>query len=81
MRLGLQDEEGAAAAGNWVDDHKAAIAGAVVGAAVGIGCGVAIGWAGVGAIACAAAGAIGNMVQYAVETEVEHKGNFSLAEC
>jgi RHS repeat-associated protein len=76
---GCKMKKGAAAAGNWVDDHKAAIAGAVVGAAVGIGCGVAIGWTGVGAIACgAAAGAIGNMVQYAVETEAEHKGNFSL---
>lgn len=67
------------ATANFVDDHKAAIAGAVVGIAVGIGCEAAIGWTGVGAVACgAAAGAVGSMVQYAVETKVENKGNFSL---
>ena len=66
-------------AANWVDDHKAAIAGTVAGIAVGIGCGMAIGWTGVGAVACGAlAGAVGNMVTYSVQTEVEHKGNFSL---
>ncbi|GAB3801169.1 RHS repeat-associated core domain-containing protein [Micromonospora zhanjiangensis] len=66
-------------AANWVDDHKAAIAGAAVGIVVGIGCGAAIGVTGVGAVACGAlAGAAASMVQYAIETKVEHKGNFSL---
>nr|WP_221382037.1 polymorphic toxin-type HINT domain-containing protein [Actinoplanes polyasparticus] len=64
--------------GNWLDDNKAAVIGGVVGAAVGIGCGAAIGITGVGAVACgAAAGAVASMVQYAIETKVEHKGNFS----
>jgi len=73
-------KHGATAAANWVDDHKAVIAGAVVGIAVGIGCEAALGVTGpVGAVACGAlAGAVGNMVQYAIETKVEHKGNFSL---
>ncbi|GAA0541797.1 hypothetical protein GCM10010172_24000 [Paractinoplanes ferrugineus] len=66
-------------AGGWIDDHKAVIAGAAAGIVVGLGCEAAIGWTGVGAVACgAAAGAVGSMVQYAVETKVEHKGNFSL---
>ncbi|SBT53106.1 polymorphic toxin-type HINT domain-containing protein [Micromonospora auratinigra] len=70
---------GFTATANWVDDHKAAIAGAAVGVVVGVGCGAAIGWTGVGAVACGAlAGAAGNMVTYAIETKVEHKGNFSL---
>jgi len=69
----------ATAAANWVDDHKAAIAGVAVGLVVGIGCEAALGVTGpVGVVACGAlAGAVGNMVQYAVETKVEHKGNFS----
>ncbi|WP_213457195.1 polymorphic toxin-type HINT domain-containing protein [Rhizomonospora bruguierae] len=72
-------KKGFTATANWVDNHKAAVAGVVAGVAVGIGCGVAIGWTGVGAVACGAlAGAVGSMVQYAVETKVEHKGNFSL---
>ncbi|MEU7585194.1 polymorphic toxin-type HINT domain-containing protein [Micromonospora sp. NPDC049230] len=67
------------ATANWVDDHKATIAGVAVGVAVGVGCGFAIGWTGAGAVACGAlAGAAGNMVTYAIETKVEHKGNFSL---
>jgi RHS repeat-associated protein len=67
------------ATANFVDNHKAAIAGVVTGVVVGIGCEAAIGWTGVGAVACGAiSGAAANMVQYAVETEVEHKGNFSL---
>jgi RHS repeat-associated protein len=50
-------------AANWVDKHKAQIAGFVAGAVVGIGCGVALGWTGVGAIACGAlAGAVGSVV-------------------
>ncbi|GIM95753.1 RHS repeat-associated core domain-containing protein [Paractinoplanes toevensis] len=72
-------KKAATATVNFVDEHKAAIAGAVVGVAVGVGCGFAIGWTGVGAVACGAlAGAVGSMVQYAIETKVEHKGNFSL---
>jgi len=72
-------KKGITSGANWIDDHKAAIAGAVVGVAVGAGCGALIGWTGVGAVACGAlAGAAGNMVTYAVETKVEHKGNFSL---
>jgi hypothetical protein len=64
---------------NWADDHKAAIAGVVTGIVVGVGCEAALGVTGVGAVACGAlAGAAANMVQYTVETEVEHKGNFSL---
>ncbi|MEV6845381.1 RHS repeat-associated core domain-containing protein, partial [Actinoplanes sp. NPDC051411] len=64
---------------NWADEHKAAIAGTVAGIVVGIGCEAALGVTGVGAVACGAiAGAAANMVQYTVETEVEHKGNFSL---
>ncbi|GIE36714.1 type IV secretion protein Rhs [Actinoplanes italicus] len=66
-------------AGNWVDDHKAEIAGAAAGAVVGIGCGMAIGWTGVGAVACgAAAGAVAGAVEYSVNTAVEHEGNWSL---
>jgi RHS repeat-associated protein len=62
---------------NWVDKHKAAIAGIAAGALVGLGCEALTG--GAGSIGCAAlAGAAANMVQYSVETEVEHKGNFSL---
>ncbi|GIF24529.1 RHS repeat-associated protein [Actinoplanes tereljensis] len=73
----------AATAGlNWVDDHKAVIIGTVVGVAVGVGCGALLSSTGVGAVgvvACGAlAGAVGSMVQYAIETKVEHKGNFSL---
>ncbi|MEO3746643.1 RHS repeat-associated core domain-containing protein [Plantactinospora sp. B5E13] len=56
------------AAGNWVVEHKAAIAGAVAGAVVGVGCGVAVGWTGVGAVGCAAAaGAVGSLVNDLVE--------------
>jgi len=75
-----RSKQQATAAANWVDDHKAAIAGAAVGIVVGIGCEAALGATGpVGVVACGAlAGAVGNMVQYAVETKVEHKGNFSL---
>ncbi|MBB5867528.1 RHS repeat-associated protein [Allocatelliglobosispora scoriae] len=63
---------------NWVDEHKAAIIGTVAGLAVGIGCAAAIGITGVGAVACGAlAGAVTNMVTYAIETKVEGKGNFS----
>ncbi|HET6482766.1 MAG TPA: RHS repeat-associated core domain-containing protein, partial [Actinoplanes sp.] len=63
---------------NWVDDHKAQIAGAVVGGVVGIGCAAAIGVTGIGAVACgAAAGAVSSMVEYSISTAVEHKGNFS----
>ena len=66
---------------NWVDEHKAEIAGFVAGAAVGIGCAALIGVTGVGAVACGAlAGAVGNMVTYAIQTEVEGKGNFSLGD-
>jgi hypothetical protein len=62
---------------NWADKHKAAIAGIAAGALVGLGCEAVTG--GVGSVGCAAlAGAAANMVQYSVETEVEHKGNFSL---
>ncbi|MCX5070762.1 hypothetical protein OOJ91_33500 [Micromonospora lupini] len=58
---------------------KAAIAGVAVGLAVGVGCGFAIGATGAGAVACGAlAGAAANMVTYAIETKVEHKGNVSL---
>nr|BFE57982.1 RHS repeat-associated core domain-containing protein [Dactylosporangium thailandense] len=63
---------------NWVDEHKAEIIANVAGIAVGVGCGLAIGWTGVGAVACGAlAGAVTNMVQYAIETKVDGKGNFS----
>ncbi|HEX6681733.1 MAG TPA: LamG-like jellyroll fold domain-containing protein [Candidatus Limnocylindrales bacterium] len=48
---------------NWIEEHKAEIAGFVVGLAVGVGCGALIGWTGVGAVACGAlAGAVGNLV-------------------
>ncbi|WP_162907046.1 LamG-like jellyroll fold domain-containing protein [Allorhizocola rhizosphaerae] len=48
---------------NWIEEHKAEIAGFVVGAVVGIGCGALIGWTGVGAVACGAlAGAAGSFV-------------------
>jgi RHS repeat-associated protein len=67
---------------NWVDDHKAVIAGTIAGVVVGLGCEAAMGPAAltpVGVVACgAAAGAVSNMVEYAVNTEVDHKGNFSL---
>ncbi|MER7008585.1 polymorphic toxin-type HINT domain-containing protein [Dactylosporangium sp. NPDC000555] len=63
---------------NWVDKHKAEIIGTVAGLAVGLGCGAAIGWTGVGAVACGAlAGAVQNMVTYALKTKWEGKGNFS----
>ncbi|MCX5069706.1 hypothetical protein OOJ91_28065 [Micromonospora lupini] len=46
---------------------------------MGVGCGFAIGATGAGAVACGAlAGAAANMVTYAIETKVEHKGNVSL---
>ena len=48
---------------NWIEEHKAEIAGFVVGAVVGLGCGALIGWTGVGAVACGAlAGAAGSFV-------------------
>ncbi|MEJ3749675.1 polymorphic toxin-type HINT domain-containing protein [Actinomycetes bacterium KLBMP 9797] len=51
------------AANNWINEHKAEIAGFVVGGLAGIGCGIAIGWTGIGAVACAAgAGALGSAV-------------------
>ncbi|WP_426510218.1 polymorphic toxin-type HINT domain-containing protein [Dactylosporangium sp. McL0621] len=63
---------------NWVDEHKAEIIGNIAGFAVGLGCGALIGVTGVGAVACGAlAGAVTNMVTYAIQTKVEHKGNFS----
>jgi RHS repeat-associated protein len=63
---------------NFVDEHKAEIIGNIAGIAVGLGCGAAIGWTGVGAVACGAlAGAVTNMVTYAIQTKVEGKGNFS----
>ncbi|WP_433089088.1 polymorphic toxin-type HINT domain-containing protein [Dactylosporangium sp. CA-052675] len=63
---------------NWVDEHKAEIIGNIAGLAVGLGCGALIGVTGVGAVACGAlAGAVTNMVTYAIQTKVEHKGNFS----
>ncbi|MCT2278010.1 DNRLRE domain-containing protein [Micromonospora chalcea] len=47
----------------FVEDHKADIAGFVAGTVVGLGCGAAIGWTGVGAVACGAlAGAVGSAV-------------------
>ncbi|GIJ62977.1 polymorphic toxin-type HINT domain-containing protein [Virgisporangium aurantiacum] len=71
-------KKAATATVNWVDDHKAAIAGFAAGLVVGVGCGFAIGWTGAGAVACGAlAGAVGSAVQYAVETKVEGKGEFS----
>jgi RHS repeat-associated protein len=77
--LGCMAKKAYTATTNWADDHKAQVAGFTAGIVVGVGCGALIGWTGVGAVACgAAAGAVGNMVTYAVETEVEHKGNFSL---
>ncbi|GGM45872.1 hypothetical protein GCM10012275_16090 [Longimycelium tulufanense] len=56
------------AVSEFVQTHKAAIAGFVAGAVVGVGCGVAIGWTGVGAVACGAlAGAVGSVVHDVVE--------------
>jgi hypothetical protein len=53
---------------NFVEEHKAQIAGFVVGAVVGVGCGLAIGWTGVGAVACGfLAGAAGSLTQDLVE--------------
>ncbi|MFI5837254.1 LamG-like jellyroll fold domain-containing protein [Micromonospora sp. NPDC051300] len=47
----------------FVEDHKADIAGFVAGTVVGLACGAAIGWTGVGAVACGAlAGAVGSAV-------------------
>jgi len=47
----------------WVNEHKAEIAGFAVGLVVGGVCGAAIGWTGVGAVACGAlAGAAGSFV-------------------
>ena len=77
--IGCKTKKAVAAGLNWADEHKAAIAGFVVGMAVGIGCEAAVGWTGVGAVACGAlAGSIGEMVTYAIETKVEHKGEFSV---
>jgi RHS repeat-associated protein len=65
---------------NFVDDHKAIIAGIAVGVVVGLGCEATFGvvTAGAGSVACAAAaGAAGSMTDYAISTKVEHKGEFS----
>ncbi|MEV0566863.1 RHS repeat-associated core domain-containing protein [Dactylosporangium sp. NPDC050588] len=76
IQCGLK--KAATATVNWVDEHKAEIIGTVVSIAVGVGCIGLIGWTGVGAVACGAvAGAVGNMVTYAIKTKVEGKGNFS----
>jgi RHS repeat-associated protein len=61
---------------NWVDDHKAVIAGVAAGVVAGAVCEAVT--AGTGTVGCLAlAGAVGSMVQYTVETKVEHKGSFS----
>lgn len=58
---------GVKAAAHWVDQHKAAIAGIAAGIVAGAVCEAVT--AGAGSIGCAAlAGAVGNMVQYAVAT-------------
>jgi RHS repeat-associated protein len=76
--LVCKGKKAAAATANWVDDHKAVIAGIAVGVVVGLGCGALIGWTGAGAVACGAlAGAAGAAVQYAMETKVEGKSKFS----
>jgi RHS repeat-associated protein len=56
------------AVSEFVQTHKATIAGIAAGLVVGVGCGVAIGWTGVGAVACGAlAGAVGSVVHDLVE--------------
>jgi RHS repeat-associated protein len=58
---------GVKTAAHWVDQHKAAIAGIAAGIVAGALCEAVT--AGAGSIGCAAlAGAVGNMVQYAVGT-------------
>jgi RHS repeat-associated protein len=53
---------------NFVEEHKAAIAGFAAGLATGVICGAAIGWTGAGAVACGAlAGAVGSVVHDMVE--------------
>jgi RHS repeat-associated protein len=74
--LGCKAKKAVHATVNWVDDHKAVIAGVAAGIAAGVACEIATG--GVGSVGCLAlAGAVGSMVQYTVETAVEHKGSFS----
>ncbi|HLL66090.1 MAG TPA: RHS repeat-associated core domain-containing protein [Micromonosporaceae bacterium] len=56
------------AATNYVESHKAQIAGFAAGLVVGVGCAALIGWTGVGAVACGAlAGAVGSIVSDMVE--------------
>ncbi|MFL6057142.1 MAG: polymorphic toxin-type HINT domain-containing protein, partial [Actinoallomurus sp.] len=61
-------------AADWVDDHKAEIAGAVVGTVVGLGCEAALGVEtfGTATVGCAAlGGAVGNMVTYGMQTPTD----------
>ncbi|RJQ70247.1 RHS repeat protein [Pseudonocardiaceae bacterium YIM PH 21723] len=54
---------------NYVETHKAQIAGLAVGIVAGAVCGAAIGWTGVGAVACgAAAGALAGVVEQLVDS-------------